>query len=331
MTVAAARLARLARKRPASLVEVALLVLAAACAAFLSVLHPSNSSTAGAPAATAPPGPPPPPPKGALVLAREDGPLAVALAVRPSGSKVELTGTVLDQHAFGVTGLKVSFVLRTSGGDTATVDGSPCGNGCYRGETARDGRPASVELALSGGTQSVSSVRFVLPTASTAAPAAPLVRRARRAIERLHSLVTYQRLGTDATHVDYTTFVAVAPDRMTATDRNGSRLIVIGKQGWSRGAGGRWKHARQLGGPSIVPAWGSDTRVTNAFLLGTSRLRGRHVQVISFAVPQELAWFTIWLDPKTDRTLKLRMTANAHFMLHRYSGFDRPFRIEPPR
>ncbi len=331
MVAAVTSIAALVRRRWVPAVEVALLLLAGASVGLLSVLRPSHPAAAGALASAAPPGPPPPPPAGALVLAREDGPLAVALAVRPSGSRLELTGTVLDPNAFGVTGLRVSFAVGSQEGRTVRVDGAPCGSGCYRGEVELEGRPESVTLELSAPGRAPSSVWFAMPGRWPPVPAAGLVRRAARAIGHLRSLVTYQRLGTDATHVDYTTFVAVAPDRLESTTRDGSRSIVIGARGWTRAPGGRWQRSRQLPGPSIAPAWGTDTRVANAFLLGTTRLRGRSVLAVSFAVPQLLAWFTIWVDPSTFRTLSLRMTSNAHFMIHRYGSFDRPFRIEPPR
>jgi len=53
--------------------------------------------------------------------------------------------------------------------------------------------------------------------------------------------------------------------------------------------------------------------------------------MISFYDPKLPAWFELSLDPKTSRLLALRMTAQAHFMRHRYSGFDRPLEIVPPR
>ena len=53
--------------------------------------------------------------------------------------------------------------------------------------------------------------------------------------------------------------------------------------------------------------------------------------VVSFVTPQVPAWFTIWIDKQTHRTLELRMIAAAHFMLHRYAPFNAPLTISPPR
>ena len=52
---------------------------------------------------------------------------------------------------------------------------------------------------------------------------------------------------------------------------------------------------------------------------------------MSFYDPKLPAWFELTVDPRTGRLLALRMTAQSHFMRHRYSGFDKPFEIVPPR
>jgi hypothetical protein len=52
------------------------------------------------------------------------------------------------------------------------------------------------------------------------------------------------------------------------------------------------------------------------------------VTMLDRAVP---AWFTLWLDARTLLPKRLQMTATAHFMKHRYVGFNRPVAIEPPR
>jgi len=69
------------------------------------------------------------------------------------------------------------------------------------------------------------------------------------------------------------------------------------------------------------PFWGSDPG-RNARLLAADRA--------SFYDPKLPAWFELTIDPKTGRLLALRMTAMAHFMRHRYSGFNAPLKIVPP-
>jgi hypothetical protein len=46
------------------------------------------------------------------------------------------------------------------------------------------------------------------------------------------------------------------------------------------------------------------------------------VTAVSFADPQTLGFFTIWVNTATDRTLELNMTAAAHFMHDTYGQFD---------
>jgi hypothetical protein len=50
----------------------------------------------------------------------------------------------------------------------------------------------------------------------------------------------------------------------------------------------------------------------------------------SFYDPRLPAWFELTFDPETGRLLRLKMTATAHFMRHRYGDFDAPLRIVPP-
>jgi len=74
--------------------------------------------------------------------------------------------------------------------------------------------------------------------------------------------------------------------------------------------------------------WGA--HVINARLLGTGRVAGRTVDVVSFYDPQNRGWFTLWIDAGNLHTLKLTMTAAAHFMHHRYSDFNQVSPIDPP-
>ena len=76
------------------------------------------------------------------------------------------------------------------------------------------------------------------------------------------------------------------------------------------------------------PTWGNLT--ANAHVLGTARVNGHPVWVVSFVNPSVPAWFTAWIDQKSYRTLRLRMTAASHFMFHRYVEFDKPLKIVPP-
>ena len=108
-------------------------------------------------------------------------------------------------------------------------------------------------------------------------------------------------------------------------------FIVLGERRWDRDRpGAPWRRSRQLPALRVPqPAWGG--RATNAHLLGTGRVAGRRVRIVSFANPSTPAWFTVWIDRATYRPLRLRMVAPAHFMTHRYLDFNRPLTIRPPR
>lgn len=311
-------------------VEAILLGAAVAAVATLSAIPGRGTSVGGAISAPAAgPGPPPPPPTGAFVLAQENGADGVALSGRVDGSKLELTGTVLDQNGLGVSGLTVSFAIDAGDRKTSTLRSSPCGAGCYGGTAVVRGRPAAVTMQVSG-TEKRSQVRFAMPGHWPPTPAAALVRRAAGTIEQLRTLVTNERLGSDTKHVLHTIYRDVAPNRLEYTVEGVGQSIIVGSRRWDRQPGGPWKSSPQQPITVPSPAWGASTKVTNAFLLGTAHVAGRRLWVVSFATPTVPAWFTIWIDPRSLRTVELRMTAAAHFMHHVYSGFNQSLRVEAP-
>jgi hypothetical protein len=256
---------------------------------------------------------PPPPPAGALVLARELGSRAVALAVGPGR---RLTATVLSGVGGGESGLDVSFRV-----DGKTISAQPCGAGCYRAVAPRT--PGQVDVLVAGG-----SAPFTIP--KTAPPAAAIVRRAGNVFRRLHSLVYTESLRSKPTGGILTTWRFVAPNRMSYVIRNGASAVVIGERRWDRikpGAG--WTRSSQI--PALTVPQPSWRRPMDVHVLARTSVAGRPAWVVSFADPTIPAWFTAWIDPRSYRTLRLRMTAAGHFMFHRYLQFNAPVRIKPPR
>ncbi len=116
-----------------------------------------------------------------------------------------------------------------------------------------------------------------------------------------------------------------APDRLTYRTDTGSAAIVIGSRRWDREGGGPWVESPQT--PLRLPAPFWSGKISNARLLG----RTGRLDVVSFFDRQLNAWFEARIDERTGRTLGLSMIAGAHFMHHRYSSFDAPVQIEPPR
>ena len=104
---------------------------------------------------------------------------------------------------------------------------------------------------------------------------------------------------------------------------------MIGGTRWDRLPGGRWEKSETEPLKQPEPFWGS-----TADQRPPARQRdrgGKPVKLASFYDPVIPAWFELSIDPATGRLLALRMTAQAHFMRHRYTGFDEPLRIVPPR
>jgi len=247
------------------------------------------------------------------VLGAESGSRAVALAVQPH----RLTATVLGSTGEPLSGLKLSFVV-----GSRVLRGHPCGSGCY---TAAAARPTRVEVRPGGSR----AVAFEVP--ARVQSAAAIVARAARATRRLKSLVYVESLRSRPKGGLVTTWSLKAPDEVEYRIRGGAEAVVLGQRRWDRdGPRANWRRSQQLPPLRVPqPTWGSVA--TNAYVLGTRRLDGRRVWVVSFANPTTPAWFTVAIDRQTYRPLRLNMTAAAHFMTHRYVAFDRPLTIQPPR
>ena len=201
-------------------VELVLLVGVIAAVAVLTDIAPGKDVTAAraprAPAVRA--AKPPPPPAGAVVLAREDGDRAVALAARGR----DLTVTVLAPDGTGLSGLGVTVAGRRA---------EPCGPGCYRATVPEPTRGVAVRLLQQG---HPSTVRFELPAQTQ--PAAALVRRATRVFRSLRSVVVHERLASSPRNVLRTRFVLQAPDRLSYRTSAGSEAVVVGLHRWDRTA-----------------------------------------------------------------------------------------------
>jgi hypothetical protein len=246
------------------------------------------------------------------VLAAEAGRRAVALAVQ----RKALTATVLAPSGGPESGLKVSF--RVSG---SSVRAHPCGLGCYRASVAA--RPNRVDVVLASG-----SASFRVPAATR--PGTRIVERAMRVFRDLRSLVYVESLRSGPTGGLVTTWRMSAPDRLSYQIHNGAAAVVIGTRRWDRARpGAKWAASRSTVLHVPAATWSSD--VANAQVLGSSTVNGRPTWLVSFATPSVPAWFTVWIDKRSYRTLQLRMTAAGHFMFHRYTQFNAPLKIRPPR
>ena len=303
------RLGALRRNVAAELVLLAGIVTAVA---FLTDLAPGRQ-LARAVARPQAPRPIAAPPRGATVLAGESGDRAVGLAVLPSG---RLQATVLGPDENGVDGLSVGF--RVGG---KTLGSTSCGPGCYRPEGRI--RAPRVTVVLPSG-----PVAFMIPAQTQ--PASELVAEARRAYASLRSLVIHERLASSPRNKIATTWRIVAPDRLTYLTSAGSRAVVVGASRWDSDRNRPFVRSPQVP-PLELPGsqWGP--RWVDARALGWTRVGGRRARLVSFFDPRLPGWYELAMDRRTHRPLELKMTAAAHFMHHRYTDFNRPIRIEPPR
>ena len=273
----------------------------------LTALPPGRNVRARAAAkpATAKPGAALLPASDATVLGQQDGRLAAAIAVRPSGAAMA-TFIGSDGNAADV--------------GPVMIDGRPtrtCGLGCYAG-TAGPGRVVSVSHGRK-------RLRFDL---GLRRPAAELVKRETRAYRLLRSTVYRQQIASGlGTSVD-ALWTEVAPNSFSYRIKKGGAAIVIGTRRWDRDAGRTWKASTTVVSKGPTPLWDSGHPIANAHILK----QGPKATVVSFlgADPTYPAWFTVVIERRTLHILSLQMTAAAHFMRVRYLSWNEPIKLQAP-
>jgi copper transport protein len=282
-------------------VELALFTALVAAVALLTDLRPGRDRVASA-AVTEAKGPPPLPASGMWVQAGESGQLGVALAVDPPDAEV----LVLGQDNNGVNGLAVTI---------AGAEARSCGAGCYRAPFSRT--RAVVKVSVGGRA-------LVFSAPAKPRPAGALVARATRAFRGLRSVDYVERLASSPRNKVVAEFTLERPDRLEYRIRGGADGIIIGSRRWDRAHGGKWVPSPQDRTPQPEPIWAG--HFTNAYVLETTSA----TYVVSFLKPIGPVWFTLRLDRRTLLPQSLRMTAAAHFMTHRYTGFNAAPRIRAP-
>lgn len=297
---------RVARRAGVELALVAALVVAVSVLVELkpgrNVAHrPSSVAQASQPSR-----PPPPPPPGAIVLAREAGPLGIAVAVQAQ----RVTAIVLSPAGGGLSGLEVTIDGRST---------SVCGSGCYAAHVV-PGRTVTVEVAGFGPTR---TAIFALPARAPTAGA--LVRRVRAVFSSLRSVTYRERIASDESHALVARWRLEQPNRIMYTIAGGAQGIVIGNRRWDRDTpNGRWIESAQTPLSQPATVW---TSATNAHVVAQTS----STLTVAFVDPTIPAYFTVTLDRQTLRLRVLHMTASAHFMTDSYLGFNAPRAIRPPR
>src|SRR5207237_6470983 len=139
---------------------------------------------------------------GAMGCGGVDGAGVRALGVVRAGSRLRLQASVVGPAGTGVSGLRVSFSVRHSGG-ASRGDGEPCGDGCYEATAPVSGRPLQVEVQVArGGATTRWSV--AMPAAWPPPDGRAILERADRVWRGLRTLAYTDRLGSDERHVVHT-------------------------------------------------------------------------------------------------------------------------------
>ena len=284
-----------ARLRRSVLVEIVVITAIVVVVGVLTDLRPGKLvRPAAAAAVVQAPGPPAPPPPPAVVDARELGTLAVAVARVPGEATVSLLAS--DGTA--------------ANGRTVQIDGArarACGAGCYRA-VAADG-PLRVR---------VSGRPLVFDTPPTAPDGRAALARITRAFRTAKTIVFDETLRSTPENAQTTRFTLVAPDTFSYLTRGGPAAIVIGTTRWDRVAPNRpWLRSGQSRLVVPEPYWQSPH---NVHLVAPG--------VLTFYDSSIPAWFR--LEIAGTRLDRLHMTAAAHFMVDRYTGFNGPASVSPP-
>jgi hypothetical protein len=266
----------------------------------------------------------------AVTLGGEAGDLAVGLFVeRSTTGSSALGATVLGGDGLASNGLKLTFEAQGHSG-SARATGQACGGGCY---TARIpvAAPMHVTVRIERPNRPPVSATFELPPGWPLPSATSLVLRAAQTYSSLRSVVYDETLASDPTHSISTHWKLEAPNRLSYQIAGGAAGVVIGNRRWDQDRpGDRWQSSAQTPLRLPLPPWRGQP--VNAHVLGTATVDGRPAVVVSFLTRGYApTWFTLTLDERTMRLLDLSMVTTAHFMNQRYTGFNVPPSIQPPR
>jgi hypothetical protein len=325
-TVAPSRSASFASLRvralPRTLAFALLAIAIIAAFGLLLVLLPGGSQTPIQLPTAAVPAP------RTFVLGRRIGDLAAGIAAAQRDSSLRIDSTILAPNGDPARGYTVSYRLFTTS-RTIRSETRACGAGCYRAVMPLSGQPLHLRMSVEHAGRASGFADFPFPAVWPPQPADRLLGRASRAFLALKSVVVDQHLTSGASlQVRYK---EVAPDRMAYTASNGAASVNIGTRNWDRNTRtSAWIYST-LPEPLKVPFLEWDRTPVNATLLGSGRLRGRPVWLVSHEIyTYTPIWYTVAIDKRTGLLLDTRMVTSSHFMHDRYSGFNQPLAINPP-
>jgi hypothetical protein len=246
-----------------------------------------------------------------IMLAQHKGRVLVGIAAS-AGGPVDVA--VLEGET-PVAPEKLSFAA-----DGKPVDGVPCGRTCFRLAVAAFNGKRRITVSTP------QRFEFLLPKALPASGAG-LFAKVQREMGALRTHRYTEELTSGVGAGVRSTFGVRAPNRLAFRTADGFRSVIIGRNRWDF-RNGRWERSAFPG--LRVPTYMWDG-ARNARLLGTTRFRGRLVQILSVYDRQPIpAWFRLLVDPQS-RVLDARMIAPSHFMRQQFSDFNQPIAIRPPK
>lgn len=274
------------------------------------------------PAGACNPCPQPKPRSDELAVAENAGSTLVAAWIRrvPGG----LAGEI---RLFGL-----NFVPERRPARIAGAHQQPCGNGCLRFRI--DGRPASIEVRMREDGRPYTARLPARWRKDGAARARRILRRAERTMRALDTVRQYESINSGPGTFVIRRYRFQAPNRFAYTvEGSGARSIVVEDRQWSkRGDTPKWE-AGQFGGgrPFRTRRWFRWSRYARSVrLVDIRRTTGRRIAELALTDHATPVWYRLWVDLSTMRITRARMIANGHFMTHRFSGFNDPFKIQPP-
>lgn len=247
----------------------------------------------------------------ALLLAQRKGRVLVGVAAVPGGP-VEMTALVGERP---VLSRDLSFAV-----NGRPVEAVSCGRACSRLDVDAFNGARRITVNAPG------RFEFRLPKALPAS-GRELWEKVQVEMGGLHANRYTERLTSGVGGGTRLRYDVRAPNRLAFRTADGFRSIIIGKNRWDF-RNGRWERSAFPG--LRVPTYMWDG-ARNPRLLGTTRLRGRPVQILSVYDHDPIsAWFRLAVDAQ-GRVLAARMIAPSHFMDQQFSDFNGPIVIRPPK
>lgn len=307
--------------------------VAAAVALLVAFPVPPRQLAAAAsrpPASPCSPCPLPLPGRDELSVADQGGSLLVAAWMRRTPN--QLSGTI---RVLSFQGRPAPTSVQMAAGRPR-----PCGPGCWR--FALPASADSVELSVRDRGRRYPVALPARWRSSGSATARRLLARAQATMRRLRSVRERETVSSVPEVSAITDYRLEAPDRFSYTTAvlrrragQGAKLgrqaqsVVVGSDRWTRATGASaWERGDYGGGlPFRTRSWFSWTPYARSIRLLTAR---SGIATVALADPGTPAWWRLWVETRTGRVLRTRLTIPAHFMTQRFFAYNQPLDVTAP-